>query len=200
MIRNLKTCKYLYPLAWLYGLAVSLRNKLFDWGVFSEEMYPVPVISIGNITAGGTGKTPHIEFLINFLSKKYRVAVLSRGYKRKSSGFILADENVTRYFSKTIMLGDYYSLKKARKIIESKGFCPSKEKRLLDALELIATHKGIYKAREHFGDVWTKASFDRSLKELVALDINPVTIPRNWGYDYLPNLLKVYRGMKESSK
>ena len=112
----------------------------------------------------------------------------------------MSDENVTRYFSKTIMLGDYYSLNKARKIIESKEYCSSKQKRLIDVLELIATHKGIYKAREHFGDVFTKAAFDRSLKELVALGINPVTIPRNWKYDYLPNLLKVYRGMKESSK
>jgi tetraacyldisaccharide 4'-kinase len=84
-----------YRLSWLYGLSVSLRNKLFDWGVLSEETFPVPVISIGNITVGGTGKTPHTEYLINLLSKKYRVAVLSRGYKRKTRGFILADENAT---------------------------------------------------------------------------------------------------------
>ena len=82
----------LLPLSWIYGLAVSLRNKLFDWGVFSEEKFPVPVISIGNITVGGTGKTPHTEYLIRILCEKYRVAVLSRGYKRKTRGFVLANE------------------------------------------------------------------------------------------------------------
>ena len=82
-------------MAWIYGLIVSLRNKLFDWGVLSGETFPVPVISIGNIAVGGTGKTPHTEYLIDVLSKKYRVAVLSRGYKRKTRGFILADENAT---------------------------------------------------------------------------------------------------------
>jgi len=84
-----------YRFAWLYGLAVSFRNKLFDLGVFSEKTFPVPVISIGNIAVGGTGKTPHTEYLINLLYKKYRIAVLSRGYKRKTHGFFLADENST---------------------------------------------------------------------------------------------------------
>ena len=80
-------------LALIYGSVVTFRNKLFDWGILRSETFPVPVISIGNITAGGTGKTPHTEYLIHLLSKKYRVAVLSRGYKRKTKGFILADEN-----------------------------------------------------------------------------------------------------------
>jgi len=90
---NFKIKKGLYPLAWIYGLVITLRNKLFDWGVFSGETFPAPVISIGNIAVGGTGKTPHTEYLIDLLSKKYRVAVLSRGYKRKTRGFVLADEN-----------------------------------------------------------------------------------------------------------
>ena len=84
-----------YRLAQLYGLVVSFRNKLFEWGIFSEKTFPVPVISVGNIAVGGTGKTPHTEYLINLLNKKYRVAVLSRGYKRKTRGFILADKNST---------------------------------------------------------------------------------------------------------
>jgi len=95
MPKNFKINKGLYPLTWIYGLVVSLRNKLFDWDVFSSETFPVPVISIGNITVGGTGKTPHTEYLIDLLSKKYRVAVLSRGYKRKTKGFVLADINST---------------------------------------------------------------------------------------------------------
>jgi tetraacyldisaccharide 4'-kinase len=92
MKRNFKINKILIPLSWLYGLGVGIRNKLFDWGIFPTEEFSVPVISIGNITVGGTGKTPHTEYLIRLLSKKYGIAVLSRGYKRKTKGFVLADE------------------------------------------------------------------------------------------------------------
>lgn len=87
--------KWLYPVSWLYGAGVWLRNKLFDWGVYKEKYFNIPVISVGNITVGGTGKTPHTEYLIRLLEKEYKVAVLSRGYKRKSKGFVLAKENTT---------------------------------------------------------------------------------------------------------
>ena len=97
MTPNFKIYKYLYPLAWIYGLLTSFRNKLFDWGVFSEESFSIPIISTGNIAVGGTGKTPHTEYLLKILCKKYRMAVLSRGYKRKTRGFILADENANSY-------------------------------------------------------------------------------------------------------
>ncbi|MDR1682803.1 MAG: tetraacyldisaccharide 4'-kinase [Candidatus Symbiothrix sp.] len=92
MQRKFKIYKALLPLSWLYGSIVFLRNKLFDWGILSSASFYIPVISIGNLAAGGTGKTPHTEFLIRLLSKKYRVAVISRGYKRKTKGFVLADE------------------------------------------------------------------------------------------------------------
>lgn len=82
--------KWLYPVSWLYGTGVWLRNKLFDWGIYPERRFDIPVISVGNITVGGTGKTPHTEYLIRLLQEKYKVAVLSRGYKRKSKGFVLA--------------------------------------------------------------------------------------------------------------
>lgn len=81
---------YLLPLTPAYGLIVLLRNLLYDIGVFKSIACHLPVISIGNITVGGTGKTPHVEFLIRRLSQKYRLAVLSRGYKRKNKGFVLA--------------------------------------------------------------------------------------------------------------
>ncbi|MDR0833344.1 MAG: tetraacyldisaccharide 4'-kinase [Candidatus Symbiothrix sp.] len=87
--------KGLRPLSKLYGWGVSLRNKLFDKGTLKSEQFPVPVISIGNLTVGGTGKTPHTEYLIRLLSKKYKVAVLSRGYKRKTAGFHLANAQST---------------------------------------------------------------------------------------------------------
>lgn len=88
-----KIHKWLYPASWIYGAVVWLRNKLFDWGYYKERQFNLPVICIGNITVGGTGKTPHTEYLIRLLQDYYQVAVLSRGYKRKSKGFILARQD-----------------------------------------------------------------------------------------------------------
>lgn len=82
---------WLKPLAWLYGAGVSLRNSLFNSGILKEKKFDIPIICIGNLTVGGTGKTPHTEMLLRKLLPDYKVAVLSRGYKRKSRGFHLAD-------------------------------------------------------------------------------------------------------------
>lgn len=87
----------LSPLSFLYGIGVGLRNKLFDWGILPSEQFPVPVICVGNLAVGGTGKTPHTEFVVRYLKERYKVAVLSRGYKRKSKGFILAKPQSTSY-------------------------------------------------------------------------------------------------------
>ena len=86
----IKINEWLLPVAWLYGIGVRIRNELFEMGILKSKSYDIPVISVGNITVGGTGKTPHTEYLIRLLRKKHKVAVLSRGYKRKSKGFILA--------------------------------------------------------------------------------------------------------------
>lgn len=80
----------LLPFCLAYGFIVWIRNKLFDWGLIRSVSYPVPLISVGNISTGGTGKTPHVEYLVEHLQKDFRVAVLSRGYKRKTRGFVLA--------------------------------------------------------------------------------------------------------------
>ena len=85
-----KINEWLLPLSWLYGVGSDIRNLLFDMGVLSSKTYDIPIISVGNITVGGTGKTPHIEYLIRLLSPLFRVAVLSRGYKRRSRGYVLA--------------------------------------------------------------------------------------------------------------
>ena len=85
----------LLPFSALYGFIVGLRNLFFDIGLLKAKSFKVPIICVGNITVGGTGKTPHTELLISELKKKFRVACLSRGYKRKSSGFILADPTST---------------------------------------------------------------------------------------------------------
>ena len=91
------TNKKLRPLSWLYGLGVGFRNFLFEAGVLKSHSYATPVIAVGNITVGGTGKTPHVEYLIRLLKDKANLAVLSRGYKRKSHGFVLADDHSTMY-------------------------------------------------------------------------------------------------------
>lgn len=83
------------PLSWLYGIGTWTRNKLFDSGVLKEESFDVPVVCVGNITVGGTGKTPHVEFLLDNLAPEYKVAVLSRGYRRKTKGFVLANSSST---------------------------------------------------------------------------------------------------------
>lgn len=83
----------LYPLSLAYGFIVSVRNWLFDMHILKSQEFQIPVISVGNITVGGTGKTPHIEYLAELFSDEYKVAVLSRGYKRKTSDFLIAGEN-----------------------------------------------------------------------------------------------------------
>lgn len=76
------------PLSWVYGGLIITRNKLYDWGVFHSVRFDIPVICMGNITVGGTGKTPHIEYLVRLLEGDVpTVAVLSRGYGRKTAGF-----------------------------------------------------------------------------------------------------------------
>lgn len=85
----------LLPLSWLYRTGVSLRNWMFNVGILKSESYPIPIINVGNITVGGTGKTPHVEYLIRLLSPQYEVAVLSRGYKRKTKGYLLATATST---------------------------------------------------------------------------------------------------------
>ena len=89
---SIKINHWLSPLSWLYGLGVGLRNKLFDWGWLRSKSFDVPVICIGNLAVGGTGKTPHTEYLIKLLQANgLNVATLSRGYKRKSHGYVLAN-------------------------------------------------------------------------------------------------------------
>ncbi|MCK9413869.1 MAG: tetraacyldisaccharide 4'-kinase [Prolixibacteraceae bacterium] len=86
---------FLYIFSLVYGMAVNLRNTLFNLNILRTREFEVPVISVGNITVGGTGKTPHTEHLIGLLSKKFDIAVLSRGYKRKSKGFMLVEAGST---------------------------------------------------------------------------------------------------------
>jgi len=82
-----------FPIALLYGSIILIRNLLFNLRILPSKKYNIPIISVGNLSYGGTGKTPHVEYLIRLLQKKYNIATLSRGYKRKSTGFVIADIN-----------------------------------------------------------------------------------------------------------
>ncbi len=84
----------LYPFALLYGIVMLLRNKLFDWHVLPSYTCPKPVISVGNLSMGGTGKTPMVEYIIRLLlNNDQKIATLSRGYGRKAKGFIEASKD-----------------------------------------------------------------------------------------------------------
>lgn len=80
----------LYPISKLYGLGMAVRSKMFEYGVLKQQEFDIPVVVVGNIAMGGTGKTPHVEYIVESLMGKYNIGVLSRGYKRATSGFVLA--------------------------------------------------------------------------------------------------------------
>jgi tetraacyldisaccharide 4'-kinase len=91
----------LYPFALIYGALVWWRNRLYDAKFFTSIGFTVPVITIGNLSTGGTGKTPHVEYLVRLLQYQYQVATMSRGYKRHTQGFLVADEQ-----SNALRIGD----------------------------------------------------------------------------------------------
>lgn len=84
-----------WPISLLYGWIVYLRNKFYDWGWFSSREYEIPILCVGNLSTGGSGKTPMVEWLLSRMLPEKRVAVLSRGYRRKSRGFQLAGPEST---------------------------------------------------------------------------------------------------------
>ena len=86
---------FLVPFSWLYGLVVWIRNSLFDHELLKSTSFNIPLISVGNITVGGTGKTPHVEYLAALLGEEFRVATLSRGYKRRTRDFRIATADST---------------------------------------------------------------------------------------------------------
>lgn len=85
----------LLPLSKLYGFGTAVRNKMYDWKFFRSTKFDIPVISVGNISVGGTGKTPHTEYIIGRLRSQYNIAMLSRGYKRATKGFVQATPHTT---------------------------------------------------------------------------------------------------------
>jgi len=85
----------LYPFSIIYDIVTSVRNFFFDKGIFKSKRYDLPVLAVGNLCVGGTGKSPMIEYLIRLLKDDFRIATLSRGYRRKSEGFVLGNSTST---------------------------------------------------------------------------------------------------------
>ena len=83
----------LKPISLIYGLITGIRNWLYDTGISKSTSFRLPIISVGNLAVGGTGKTPHVEYIVNLFGNNAQIATLSRGYKRKTKGFVLANEN-----------------------------------------------------------------------------------------------------------
>ncbi len=83
----------LFPFSILYGIGVILRNLAYDFGIFRSQEFQTPVISIGNLSVGGSGKSPMAEYLVRLLKDRYQLATLSRGYGRLTSGFRIVDLN-----------------------------------------------------------------------------------------------------------
>jgi len=83
----------LFPFSIIYGVVTFIRNKFYDWKLFKATSFNLPLIIVGNLNIGGVGKTPHVEYLIRLLEKNHKISTLSRGYKRKTTGFVLADNN-----------------------------------------------------------------------------------------------------------
>ncbi len=92
---------FLYPFALIYGALVWLRNRMYDAKFFSSIEFSVPVITVGNLSTGGTGKTPHVEYLVRQMEYQYQAATMSRGYKRHTQGFMVADAH-----SNALRIGD----------------------------------------------------------------------------------------------
>lgn len=105
MSRPFKIRHWLIPAGWVFGNIVRLRRWLYARGVFKSFQPPIPVVCVGNIAVGGTGKTPHATYLVDLLSKKWNVAMLSRGYGRKTKGYILANTTPPEKLS-AALIGD----------------------------------------------------------------------------------------------
>jgi tetraacyldisaccharide 4'-kinase len=84
---------FLLPFSFLYGFVTDVRNFLYDKGFWKKHIFNIPIINVGNLTVGGTGKTPHVEYLIRLLKDKYTLTTLSRGYGRKTKGIIIANSS-----------------------------------------------------------------------------------------------------------
>ena len=87
----------LLPFSLLYWLAIAIRNWLYNKKIIRSTSFGLPIICVGNLSVGGTGKSPMVEYLVRLLKDQFKVATLSRGYKRRTKGYALANENRLRW-------------------------------------------------------------------------------------------------------
>ena len=85
----------LFPFSLIYASITSIKNLVFDYGIFKSQNHNIPIICIGNLSVGGSGKAPHTQYIINLLKHNYKVAILSRGYGRNSSSLQYVEVNST---------------------------------------------------------------------------------------------------------
>ena len=161
----------LMPFSLLYGLGIGFRNFLFDFGLRSSKSYSFPVVSIGNLSVGGTGKTPHTEFIIQVLSEQYNLATLSRGYGRKTKGFRIANEN-----DNATTIGDepYQLFSKFNNIIVS---VDEKRQRGIDELIKLPAPPKVILLDDAFQHRQVKAGLNILLTDYSKLYINDFLLP-----------------------
>lgn len=156
--------KLLLPFSLIYLLVTAVRNFFYDNGIFKSYSFPVPVIAIGNLSTGGTGKTPQTEYLIRLLSDTYRVATLSRGYKRKSKGFVLgsttSDANILgdepfQFYQKFPQVRVAVDADRKNGIEQLLGLSPKPQVLLLDdAYQHRRVKAGLYILLTSYGDLY----------------------------------------------
>ncbi len=129
-----KRSVFLYPISLIYGLIIFVRNKLFDLKILPSHEFDIPVISIGNITVGGTGKTPTTEYLISLMKNEFTIATLSRGYKRKTNGFIISTPE-----SRVSEIGDEPKQIKQKFLEVIVAVCEDRVKGIWNLLKLFGT-------------------------------------------------------------
>ncbi|WP_129749430.1 tetraacyldisaccharide 4'-kinase [Flavobacterium beibuense] len=157
--------KILLPFSLLYWLLMAMRNLFYNKGIFKSTEFTLPIIAIGNLSTGGTGKSPQTEYLIRLLKDKFRIATLSRGYKRKSTGYVLADANANasllgdepyQFYSKFPDINVAVDADRTNGITELLSLEPKPEVIILDdAYQHRKVKAGFYVLLTAYGDIYS---------------------------------------------
>lgn len=155
----------------MYLLIVQLRNSLFNWNILKSKSFNFPVISVGNLNVGGVGKTPHIEYLIRLLQNDFKIATLSRGYKRKTKGFILATEK-----SDIDNIGDE-PLQYSTKFDKITVAVDEKRVNGIQKLKELQPNINVVLLDDAFQHRWVKPSLNILITDINNLYINDILLP-----------------------
>ncbi len=157
--------RFLFPIALIYRLVTTIRNYAYDLQIYKSYRAEIPVIAVGNLSVGGTGKTPQIEYLIRLLSQQHKISTLSRGYKRKSEGFVLANATTEiedigdepfQFFSKFKQISVAVDVNRVNGITQLLKLTPKPEVILLDdAYQHRKVTADAYILLTTYGDIFT---------------------------------------------